>query len=127
MPGRDPPVDNSHFVPYQVINEFHNQRPGPDYSDATHAAIEKCFNSAYNTSETSVSFNRGLNKSHENQITDYAKGNIGWSDMTAGAQNRYFQQAEAWKDVKAETNIKESAPGLTNQLDNFYNPRNKHW
>lgn len=127
MSSKNPPTDNSHFVPYQIVNALDSQRRGAPYSDETNRKIEKCLDSAYNTSETTVNFNRGLNKRHENQLTKYATGELEWRDLTPGAQNRYFQQAEAWKDIKAETNIQKVSPALVKELNYFYNPGNKHW
>jgi hypothetical protein len=72
---------------------------------------------------TTASWNRGVNKRHENQLTSYARGERSWSDLSAGAQRRYFQQVDAWKDIRG--GFRQVAPELTRQLDSFYNPGNK--
>lgn len=117
-------TDQSHFVPYQIVNTLDSQRPGPDYSDSTNREIEKVLDSAYNTSETTASWNRGTNKVYENQLTDYARGEKQWNELTPGAKDRYYEQAGAWKDIRED--MQEVAPGLTKKLDHFYNPGNKH-
>lgn len=74
-------------------------------------------------SEATASWNRGINKRHENQLTDYARGERAWSDLAPGAQRRYHEQAAAWKDIR--TDFKREAPALAKSLDHFYNPGNK--
>jgi hypothetical protein len=113
----------SHFVPYQIVNALDGQRPGPDYSDATNKEIEKILDSSENTSETTAAWNQGMNRTFENQITSYATGKSEWSDLSDGAKDRYYEQAEAWKDIRDD--MKEVAPGLTKELDHLYNKGNK--
>lgn len=126
MASRYPPMDRSHFVPYQIVNALDSQRRGAPYSNASDRAFEKCLDSDYNISVTTAHWNRGLNKRHENQLTKYATGDLEWKELTPGAKNRYFQQGEAWKDTKASTNIQDLQPALAKKLDQFYNPGNKH-
>jgi hypothetical protein len=79
--------------------------------------------SPYNTSLTTASWNRGTNKRHENALTAYARGDQSWSDLPTGAQRRFFQQAEAWKDLRHD--MKHVAPALSKDLDRFYMSRKR--
>lgn len=111
-------VDKSHFVPNQLINHFRGSKPGPKYSDETWKEVRTILDSDYNTSEATSSWNRGVNKRHENEIVKYARSEIEYDDMSAGAQRRYDEMGEAWEDIRED--IHEIAPGLAAQGDLFF-------
>lgn len=119
MPRRD----QSHFVPSQIVNTLDAQRVGRPYSDAANAAIEKILDQDANTSSTTPGWNRGINKAAENELVRYAMGEIGWPDLSAGAQRRYDEQSAAWQDLRED--MKAVAPALTKKADHFYNKGNK--
>uniref|UniRef100_A0A914WUE4 Uncharacterized protein n=1 Tax=Plectus sambesii TaxID=2011161 RepID=A0A914WUE4_9BILA len=126
MASQNPPMERSHFVPYQIVNALDEQRRGAPYSDWSNRQFERCLDSNVNISITTRDFNRGPNKIHENRLTEYARGEKEWNELTPGAKNRYYQQANHWKQTRAETNIQKLQPALVKKLDHFYNPGNKH-
>eukprot|EP01012_Entosiphon_sulcatum_P067394 TRINITY_DN97079_c0_g1_i1.p2 TRINITY_DN97079_c0_g1~~TRINITY_DN97079_c0_g1_i1.p2 ORF type:complete len:126 (+),score=24.23 TRINITY_DN97079_c0_g1_i1:146-523(+) len=116
-------TDKSHFVPYQIVNQLDAQRAGRPYSEETDRAIEKVLDSPFNTSDATAHWNRGQNKAHENELTHYAAGDVAWQDLSQGAKHRYEQQVNAYQDIRPE--LQDVAPGLTKEMDRFYNPGNK--
>jgi hypothetical protein len=108
----------SHFVPRHLVNALAEEL---GYSKSTLSKIRRAVDSDVNTSETSARWNQSTNRKHEHQILKHLVGELDWNDLTAGAQRRFHEQANASMDLTRE--ILSEAPeatGLVDALDILY-------
>ena len=117
----------SHFVPYAVVELAEDKRlERPltrQYSDGTRSRVKEVLDSPYNISETSAAWNLGENRRRENQIVRHFRGDLDWTEMSKGAQQRFAHQQVAWEDIR--DGMKRAAPSLAKELDKFYRPRGR--
>uniref|UniRef100_A0A914WIR5 Uncharacterized protein n=1 Tax=Plectus sambesii TaxID=2011161 RepID=A0A914WIR5_9BILA len=106
-----------------MIAKLDEHRPGPDYSDSTKRDLNKIVNSNSNTSETTAEWNQGTNRTAEIQLEKYFDGDEEWKNLPQGAKRRFGEQSDAWKGMRDD--IKDKAPGLAKEGDNFFNKGNK--
>uniref|UniRef100_A0A914WK72 V-type proton ATPase subunit S1/VOA1 transmembrane domain-containing protein n=1 Tax=Plectus sambesii TaxID=2011161 RepID=A0A914WK72_9BILA len=85
-----------------MIDKFDQNRLGGPYSEETWKEIRNIVNSDYNTSETTAAFNKRMNRNSEIELKNYFDEKEGWewNKLSPGAQRRYREQSDAWKDIR---------------------------